>query len=180
MTKRDLLAMALKFTGIVYFIQTICYFLNTIRAWHQFTGFQDLSLDFSAFWAINITSSLLEIILSLVLIRWGDGLARLLIRHDAALLPLAEKQWEKHPLEAIVKFLGILYLLWGLPELITEAAGATLHWKFIKNEQAWFTKELHQPLQTILIGFALIVLCYYLVAYAYPEIKAKAAPSNVT
>lgn len=180
MTKRELLAMALKFAGILYFIQTICYFLNTVRAWHQLTGFQDPGLDFSAFWAINITSSLLEIILSLVLIGWGDSMARLVVRHDTTLLPLNEQEWEKHLLEVTVKFLGFLYLLWGLPELITEAAIATFHWKFIKKEQAWVDIKLYHPLQTVLIGIALIVLCYFLVAYSYRELKVKVNPSNVT
>jgi hypothetical protein len=166
MTKRELLSLAFKSAGIANAIYCIYNFLTTIRAWHQMTGFQDQGLNFSAFWATNITFTLAQILFSLPLVLWGDGLARRLVPADAALLPLDNPLREKALLDSVVKFLGVLWLCKGLPDLLATAARLGFHWKFLKTEPAWLT-DLGYPVERIGIGIALLVLGHYLVEYAF-------------
>jgi hypothetical protein len=176
MTKRELLSLALKSAGIANALYCIYNFLNTIRAWHQMTGFQDQGLNFSAFWASNITFTLGQILFSLPLVLWGDGLARWLVPADAALLPLDNPLREKALLDSAVKFLGVLWLCKGLPDLLATAASLGFHWVFLKNDQAKMT-DLNHPVETILVGIALLVLGHYLGEYAYRESKEKVTVS---
>jgi hypothetical protein len=172
MTKRELLSLAFKSTGIANAIYCIYNFLTTIRTWHQMTGFLDPGLNFSAFWATQITSTLAQILFSLPLVLWGDGLARWLAPADAALLPLNNPLREKALLDSVVKFLGVLWLCKGLPDLLATAARLGFHWVFLKNDQATMT-DLNHPVETILVGIALLVLGHYLGEYAYRKPREK-------
>lgn len=166
MTKRELLSLAFKSAGIANALYCIYNFLNTIRAWHQMTGFLDPTLNFSAFWAVNITFTMAQFMFSLPLVLWGDGLSRWLVPADAALLPLDNPLREKALLDSVVKFLGVLWLCKGLPDLLATAARLGFHWVFLKNDQAKMT-DLNHPVETILVGIALLVLGHYLVEYAF-------------
>ena len=141
------------------------------------TSFQDQAFNYSAFWAINITSTSVQFILSLLLVRWGDGLAQWFVLSDAAVLPLGNPPREKALFDTVVKFLGVLWLFKGIPDLLTTTARIGFHWEFLKKDQAKMT-DFSYPIETILIGIALLAFCHFLVEYAYHEPKTKITVSS--
>lgn len=180
MTKRNLLSMALKFTGIVYSLHSFCFFLGLIREWPRLIGQHITNLNIYGLWAINITSTLANILLSLTLIRWGDCLARWLVPHDASVYPLHNDRWEQNLFEVTLKFLSSLYLLWGLPGLVTDGISKAFQWTILTDGQARFYIFNPFSLKTVLIGIALIAMSHLLVSYAFQGKKGHSAPDNVT
>lgn len=178
MTKRGLMAMGLKFAGIVYSLHAINSFLINLRDWPQLNAHGMTHYNINGLWAIGITSCLIKILFSLALILWGDCFARRLLRQDTSVLPEHDEGWEKCLFETTLKFLGCLYLLWGLSLLVTDGITRVFHWTIFKDGKDWFTIDLPANLRTVLIGIALIALSNILVKYAYQGPKVKAAPRN--
>ena len=181
MTKRELLAMALKFVGIVYGLHAISSFLIELRTWSQFiahgiTNFTNL--DVNDFWAIGITSCLINISFSFALIRWGDWLARWMFRKDASVLPAQNEAWERCLFDTTLKFLGSLYFLWGFSSLVTDGICKAFHWSIVKSGKDSFMIYLPANLRTILIGLALFALSRLVVTFAYRRAMGKVTPNN--
>ncbi len=118
MTKRDILSISLKILGvfsIIYAVRQIPYIALTISMFIPQSG-QGLS---SIWYLIGIiTSIILAFVIAYILLRWGDSIAKKLVRKDSKIPSLNEKEWEKPIFILSLRVVGVLCLIRGIQELI--------------------------------------------------------------
>jgi hypothetical protein len=117
MTKRDLLAAFLKILGVVFATFTV-FNLATLFMPLEFVG---STVRDNQFWVtIGLTAVFFIAILAIVfvLLRWGDGIARMLERDSSPLPPLVTGDWEKPLFILSLRVAGVVCLISGVPGVI--------------------------------------------------------------
>jgi len=149
MTKRDLLAMALKALGLFYTIREVLFILSALTyvpiTLHLYLNQQDLSRLLLE----HLFGPLPVLALALILMGCGDYIARKAIQEDGLLSFIDTQEWEREILTITVIFLGFVCLMWSGPDLVSNLINAVFR---IKHQEitGWtsfyidMTPGLHQ------------------------------------
>lgn len=121
MTKRDIFSVALKILGVVSIMRVVESVLVIGMGLATIFGEPKQIMDFyNPHWFLwtGIVSFILWLIMSYLLLRWGDLFAQKLI-HDESIISLSDReQWEKPVFILSLKVIGVVCLVMGLPRLI--------------------------------------------------------------
>ncbi|MBI4243285.1 MAG: hypothetical protein HY606_04265 [Planctomycetes bacterium] len=120
MTKRDILSVAFKILGVVSIMRVVLG-IPTIGMSISM-AFQQPKHEqyFNPYWFLGTTSIslILNLAMAYILLRWGDLIAKKLIRDDAVISLLRKGEWEKPIFMLSLRIMGVVCLVKSVPGLI--------------------------------------------------------------
>jgi uncharacterized membrane protein len=178
MTKRDVLSISLKIVGVysvIYAVRLIPNFALAISM-----VFQQSRQNPSSFWflAWSITAFVLALAATYILLRWGDSIAKKLIKENSEISAFAAKDWEKSILNLSLRIIGVVCLIRGIPELFNSLIRLTS----LGAEQRFVSPNywggLISAIVLLIIGAYLISGGKKLIKFTLPEPRTASSGNN--
>lgn len=117
MTKRDVLSLALKISG-VYSVIFAVHQIPSVTLWLSMmvsparSSSSPIALFFS-----TVAGIFLILVAAYILLRWGDSIARILIKEDKNIPTFGSMDWERLFFILSLRIAGVICLIRGLPQL---------------------------------------------------------------
>jgi hypothetical protein len=178
MTKRDVLSISLKIVGVYSVIYAVRQIPNIALAMSMVSA-QSRQNSYS-FWYIawSITSFILALAATYILLRWGDLIAKKLVKENSEISALALKDWEKPIFNLSLRIIGVICLVRGIPESFNNLIRLTS----LGEEQRYFSPNywggLISGIILLIIGVYLISSGKKLIKLALPESRIASSRNN--
>lgn len=172
MTKKDVLSISFKILGVVAFMYSIVLIPNIGMAvgW-LLQPLTDISLYYARFWRFTIALVWLigSLLMGIILLQWGDSLAKVLIKEDKVVATKVPQDWGKSIYKLSLKIIGVVWLIKGIPELAKAIADILIGWKVYYFTVSHLFAAVVGAVASLIIGFYLITNGRFFIHLAFQE-----------
>jgi hypothetical protein len=183
MTKRDILSVAIKVLGVICALYALISVKDAVLAFASKSGYHPWA-EFGKYWYINVGQAVgitvLLFVAALVMLLWGDGIARRLSRDDSQIQVPGGSEWGGFVFTLALRIVGVVAVLGGVRDLgvvgATYAVGrgldVTISPELVVRYWAAFTTALAM----LVLGGYLLTGAKHLVRLLYPAQKGGTQP----